>query len=56
MRIEFQNSWVRLLVELWPRTVPIRRYRLTGENHPFVRRRIVRRLIRQIRHYPDFHE
>ena len=47
MKLEFQNRWLRLVVELFPTRVPIRRYlvvpaRLGAEVHRTLRQRITR--------------
>ena len=47
MKLEFQNRWLRLVVELFPTRVPIRRYRvvpapLGAEVERTLRQRITR--------------
>ena len=47
MKLEFQNRWLRLVVELFPPRVPIRRYlvvpaRLGAEVERTLRQRITR--------------
>ena len=49
MKLEFQNRWVRLLIELLPELPPIRRYRvvprpLEASTKRMLRRRITRQL------------
>ena len=51
MKLEFQNRWVRLLIEFLPALPEIRRYRvapvhLQGELERLLRRRIAERMQR----------
>jgi hypothetical protein len=49
-RFELENKWVRILLELFPRALPMRRYRLAHEEASVrIRGRIVRRISRQLR-------
>ena len=50
MRFDFHNSWLRLVIELFPPVTPIRRYQPVSE--PIVRRaryRMARNIRRQLR-------
>jgi hypothetical protein len=50
MRFDFHNSWLRLVIELFPPAIPVRRYRPAGERiAPRVRRRMARHIRRQLR-------
>lgn len=50
MRFDFQNSWLRIFIECWPRVISMRRYRLArAADVAQARRRIVRRIQRQLR-------
>ena len=49
MRLEYRNPWLRILVELLERQIPIRRYRvvpadLERQIHGLLKRRITRHM------------
>ena len=50
MRLDYRNSWLRVLVELMERPAPIRRYRVVpvGLERP-LHRLLHRRIARQLR-------
>jgi hypothetical protein len=55
MRFDFQNSWLRIVIELFPRVVPMRRYRVAREKLAWqTRRRMVRKLYRELRTANDY--
>jgi len=50
MRFDFHNSWLRLVIELFPPETPIRRYQPAGERiAQRARHRIARHIRRQLR-------
>lgn len=53
VRFEFQNSWVRVLIEFLPREVPMHRYRVARADVMQVRGRMIRRICRRLRHATD---
>ncbi len=54
MRFDFHNAWVHIVIELFPRPVLMRRYRVARDNMAWqARRRMVRRIHRQLRTVSD---
>ena len=53
MRFDFHNSWLRLVIEFFPRAVPMRRYRVTHADALEARRKIVRHIRQQLRTAPN---
>lgn len=50
MRFDFHNSWLRVVIELFPPVTPIRRYQPAVERiAQRTRRRIARHIRRQLR-------
>ena len=50
MRFDFHNSWLRVVIELFPPVIPIRRYQPAGEHiAQKARRRIAGHIRRQLR-------
>jgi len=52
MKLELKNRWVRVLVELLPAAVPIRRYRVTPRSGEALIQRALRlRITRRVRQW-----
>jgi hypothetical protein len=50
MKLEYQNRWMRLLIELFPTLLEIRRYRMPSARFEAQTKRLLRRHIRTHMH------
>lgn len=50
MKVEWRNRWFRVLIELFPASLPVRRYRVLSTNEDgLIARRLRRRIDRRMR-------
>ena len=52
MRIRFQNSWVKVVIELFPSMPPLQRYRIAPAHVVIATQRRIRRRIAQVDRNP----